>query len=78
MDWLENTESLPALDVLYRSEHDFKYSLPFGVELLLTEETAPEDESQGGWSKVVEAVSLLLTGQIDAEGYKEYLKEGLK
>ncbi|MEK4462086.1 hypothetical protein BSK49_12730 [Paenibacillus odorifer] len=78
LDWLENTGSLPALDVLYRSEHAFKYKLPFDVELLLTEETAPEDESQGGWSKVVEAVSLLLTGQIDAEGYKEFLKEGLK
>uniref|UniRef100_UPI0028B0ADCD hypothetical protein n=1 Tax=Paenibacillus sp. TaxID=58172 RepID=UPI0028B0ADCD len=78
MDWLENTGSLPALDVLYRSEHDFKYKLPFGVELLLTEETAPEVESQGGWSKIVEAVSLLLTGKIDAAGYKDFIKEGLE
>ncbi|MEK3749290.1 extracellular solute-binding protein [Paenibacillus sp. FSL E2-8871] len=78
MDWLENTGSLPALDVLYRSEHDFKYRLPFGVELLLTEETALEVEFQGGWSKIVEAVSLLLTGKMDAAGYKDFIKEGLE
>lgn len=73
-DWLENTGSLPALDVLYRSNHAFKYKLPFGVDILLADETAPEGTSQGGWSKIVEAVSLLLTGNLDAEGYHEYIQ----
>lgn len=74
LDWLEGTGSLPALDVLYRSEHAFKYRLPFDVDLLLTEETAPEDKSQGGWSKIVDAVSLFLTGKIDAAGYNDFIQ----
>jgi ABC-type glycerol-3-phosphate transport system substrate-binding protein len=77
MEWLDSTGSLPALEVLYRSEHPFKYKLPFGVDIiLLTDETAPEDESKGGWSKIVEAVFLLLTGKIDAVGYKTFLQGG--
>lgn len=73
LDWLESTGSLPALDALYRSEHAFQYKLPFDVDVLLTEETAPEDKSQGGWSQMVDAVTLLLTGKIDAAGYMDLI-----
>lgn len=78
LEWLENTGRLPALDSLYRAGLPIHNELPFGVELLLTDETAPEDVSQGGWSKIVEAVSMLLTGKMDATEFKLFMQEDLE
>ena len=73
LDWLENTERLPALDSLYRVGLPIHNKLPFAVDLLLTDETAPEVESQGGWSKVAEAVSLFLTGELDPSDFTAFM-----
>lgn len=78
LDWLENTERLPALDSLYRIGLPIHNELPFGVDLLLADETAPEFESQGGWSKVVEAVSLFLTGKLNSSEFTAFMLDNLE
>ncbi|ULO08858.1 extracellular solute-binding protein [Paenibacillus sp. 19GGS1-52] len=78
LEWLKNTGGLPALDELYRSGLPVGYKLPFATDILLTDETAPQQEPQGGWSKISEAVSLVLTGKLDAAGYKALLEQSSK
>lgn len=78
LDWLENTGRLPALDSLYRVGLPIHNELPFGVDVMLSDSTAPEDVLQGGWSEIVEAVSLFLTGKMDAAEFKLLTQEDLE
>ncbi|MHA6530311.1 sugar ABC transporter substrate-binding protein [Paenibacillus sp. BAC0078] len=78
LDWLENTGRLPALDELYRSGLPERTQLPFDAKLLLTEETAISKETAGGWSELTAAVTLLLTGKVNAAGYAAALAQASK
>ncbi|AIQ43019.1 extracellular solute-binding protein [Paenibacillus sp. FSL R7-0312] len=70
LEWLENTDHLPALDELYRSGLPEISRLPFDSKLFLTDDNAPESDSEGEWSRKAEAAILLLTGKLDAAGYQ--------
>ncbi|WP_342421394.1 extracellular solute-binding protein [Paenibacillus sp. FSL E2-0178] len=70
LEWLENTDHLPALDELYRSGLPEISRLPFDSGLFLTDDNAPESDSEGEWSRKAEAAMLLLTGKLDAAGYQ--------
>lgn len=76
MEWLENTRRLPALEELYRSGLPEIAGLPFDGSLLLTEDEITEQPAGGSWDAVSAAVTLLLTGKLDAAGYKSSI--GLK
>lgn len=78
LDWLENTGRLPALDELYRSGLPERTKLPFDPKLLLTEETAINKEPAGSWSELTAAVTLLLTGKVNAAGYAAALAQASK
>ncbi|MBT2288083.1 extracellular solute-binding protein [Paenibacillus albidus] len=73
--WLDNTGRLPALDELYRMNQPAFTQLPFDTGLLLSEEAAPVSESQGSWSRVTEAVLLLLTGKLDTAAYMNQVRQ---
>lgn len=75
LEWLENTGRLPALDELYRSGLPGTIKLPFDPKLLLTDETAPDKVSVGGWNELSAAVSLLLSGKLDSAGYKKAVEK---
>ena len=70
LEWLENTDRLPALDELYRSGLTEISRLPFAASLLLRDDNAPETDSEGKWNHIAEAAVLLLTGKLDAAGYE--------
>lgn len=70
LEWLENTDRLPALDELYRSGLSEISRLPFDSGVFLTEDNAPGPDSEGEWSRYAEAAVLLLTGKLDAAGYE--------
>lgn len=70
LEWLENTDHLPALDELYRSGLPEISRLPFDSGLFLTDDNAPESDSEGEWSRKAEAAMLLMTGKLDAAGYQ--------
>ncbi|WP_410514500.1 extracellular solute-binding protein [Paenibacillus sp. BR2-3] len=74
LEWLELTGRLPALDELYRSGLPGMDPLPFRADILLTDDTAPVEQTKGGWSKVSAAVASLLTSKMDAAGYKKALQ----
>lgn len=78
LDWLKNTGRLPALDELYRSVPPEMQGLPFDTGLLLTDETVPDTNPNGSWAKLSAAAAMLLTGKLDAEGYREALTQHLQ
>ena len=78
LEWLENTDRLPALDELYRSGLTEIARLPLDVSLLLRDDNAPETDSEGEWNHIAEAAMLLLTGKLDAAGYEAALKPALE
>lgn len=71
LEWLENTNRLPALEELYKSAQPELADLPFDTDRLLAEEDITVQPSDGSWDAVSSAVTLLLTGKLDAAGYKE-------
>lgn len=73
LEWLENTGRLPALEELYRSGLPEMVRLPFDSRVLLTDEAITEERPVGGWSELSTAVAMLLTGKLDAAGYREAL-----
>ncbi|WP_310829731.1 ABC transporter substrate-binding protein [Paenibacillus pedocola] len=74
LEWLENTKRLPALDELYQSSLPEITGLPFDSKLLLSEEAVTE-EAPGRWNAFSAATTLLLTGKLDAAGYKAALSQ---
>ncbi|WP_151735858.1 ABC transporter substrate-binding protein [Paenibacillus tengchongensis] len=70
LEWLRSTERLPALDELYRSGLPRITWLPFRTSVLLADETAASALSGDG-EAIAAAVSQLLTGKLDAAGFKE-------
>lgn len=75
LEWLKNTGRLPALDELYRSGLPEMAGLPFDAGQLLSDESVAGEETAGKWSEIAGAVTLLLTGKLDAAGYKEMLSQ---
>ncbi|MFC3745485.1 ABC transporter substrate-binding protein [Paenibacillus sp. GCM10012306] len=74
LDWLNATGGLPALDEIYRSGSPSGVTLPFDSQLLLAEEAAPDDEPEGGWKTMSEAVSLFLKGKLNAAELQKQLQ----
>ncbi|CAH1196238.1 hypothetical protein PAECIP111892_02190 [Paenibacillus auburnensis] len=74
LEWLENTKRLPALDELYQSSLPEITGLPFDSKLLLSDEAVTE-EAPGRWNAFSAATTLLLTGKLDAAGYKAALSQ---
>ncbi|MFE4711285.1 extracellular solute-binding protein [Paenibacillus sp. NPDC056722] len=74
LDWLDTTGGLPALDEIYRSGPPSSVVLPFDSQLLLAEEAAPDDEPEGGWKKMTEAVALFLEGKLNATELQKQLQ----
>lgn len=70
LEWLKNTDRLPALDELYRSKLPEMEHLPVPAGWFLAEENAPRAGSEGGWNAKSEAMLQLLTGKLDAAGYE--------
>ncbi|MNI35820.1 Bacterial extracellular solute-binding protein [compost metagenome] len=73
LEWLENTGRLPALDELYRSALPDITGLPFDSKLLLSDEAVAGESPGSSWSTISEAVTMLLTGKLDAAGYRAAL-----
>ncbi|WNS43808.1 extracellular solute-binding protein [Paenibacillus sp. MMS20-IR301] len=73
LEWLENTDRLPALDELYRSGLPQITRLPFDYGVFLRDEDTPGSEPGGIWSRSAAAAMLLLTGKVDAAGYEAAL-----
>ncbi|MNE88450.1 hypothetical protein D3C80_1857570 [compost metagenome] len=78
MEWLENTKRLPALDELYRSSLPKITGLPFDAKLLLSDEAVTEEAPGSNWNAISAATTLLLTGKLDAAGYKAALSRDLE
>lgn len=70
LEWLENTDRLPALDELYRSGLPEISRLPFDSAVFLTDESAPEANLEGDWNHMADAAIQLLNGRLDAAGYE--------
>nr|WP_274528843.1 extracellular solute-binding protein [Paenibacillus piscarius] len=70
LEWLKNTDRLPALDELYRSNLPELEHLPVPAGWFLAEDNAPRAGSEGGWKAKAEAMLQLLTGKLDAAGYE--------
>jgi ABC-type glycerol-3-phosphate transport system substrate-binding protein len=75
LEWLENTGRLPALDELYRSGLPESARLPFDPGLLLSDDSVTGEGAAGRWSDISGAVTQLLTGKVDAAGYRELLSQ---
>lgn len=73
LEWLRNTNRLPALDELYRSAIPQITGLPFDVKQLLSDEAVTEIASGSSWTAISAATTLLLTGKLDAAEYKAAL-----
>lgn len=69
LEWLKNTDRLPALDELYRSKLPELEHLPIPAGWFLADDNAPRAGSEGGWNAKAEAALGLLTGKLDAAGY---------
>ncbi|UQZ32901.1 hypothetical protein C2I18_04610 [Paenibacillus sp. PK3_47] len=75
LEWLENTGRLPALDALYRTGLPEIAGLPFDAGQLLSDEAVTGEDTAGRWGEISGAVKSLLTGELDAAGFKEMLAQ---
>ncbi|MNB79475.1 Bacterial extracellular solute-binding protein [compost metagenome] len=69
LEWLENTNRLPALEELYNPAQPEIAGLPFDINLLIAEEDVTAQPDGLSWDAVSDAVTLLLTGKLDAAEY---------
>lgn len=78
MEWLENTDRLPALDELYRSPQPEIGKLPMEAGWFLAEDNTPGPGSEAEWSRKAEAVLGLLTGKLNAAAFEAVVKPPLE
>ncbi|MEK3716774.1 extracellular solute-binding protein [Paenibacillus sp. FSL R7-0333] len=78
LEWLENTDRLPALDELYRSAQPKIGKLPMEAGWFLAEDNTPSSGSEAEWSWKAEAALGLLTGKLNAAAYEAVVKSPLE
>ncbi|NQX44529.1 extracellular solute-binding protein [Paenibacillus tritici] len=74
LEWLKNTDRLPALDELYRSDQLKLERLPMDAGWFFAEDNTPGSGSEAEWNRKAEAALSLLTGKLDAAGYEAQVK----
>lgn len=78
LEWLENTDRLPALDELYRATQPKIGKLPMEAGWFLAEDNTPSPGSEAEWNRKAEAALGLLTGKLNAAAYEAVVKPPLE
>ncbi|WP_405115925.1 extracellular solute-binding protein [Paenibacillus sp. FSL K6-1217] len=78
LEWLENTDRLPALAELYRSAQPKLGLLPMEAGWFLAEDNTPGSGTEAEWNRRADAALGLITGKLDAAGYQAFVKPALE